>query len=77
MYGKNELDCVIALASMTYALRGEGILRSAGIPVRIVRLSPGQTTRGCSHGLAINSINHDAARRALDNYGIPAGETVR
>ncbi|MBQ8508621.1 MAG: DUF3343 domain-containing protein [Clostridia bacterium] len=52
----------IALASMTYAMKAQELLRAAGIGSQVVRVRPELTPGGCSYGL---SVSRSDAQRAL------------
>ena len=43
----------IAIGSVTYAEKGKSALASHGIPARVVRLDPGETTKGCAFALEL------------------------
>ena len=73
--GQRQL--VIAQSSLTYAYKGESILRSAGIPTMIVRLSAEKTHRGCGYGLSINESDLQRALGQLRQKGAFIGEIVK
>ena len=66
--------CIIPLSSMTYAMKGEELLRRKGIPSRIVRLPKDMTKNGCGFGLSLGCGSLYAAKRLLMAVGIPMGE---
>lgn len=66
--------CIIPLNSMTFAMKGEALLRERGIPSRIVRLPREMTVHGCGFGLSLACGSLYAARRLLAAAGIPMGE---
>jgi len=70
-------ECIIAISSMTYAIKGENVLKKNNIPTKIVKLSSNMTKKGCAYGLKIDCIHSTIARWVLENNGIPAGELVK
>jgi hypothetical protein len=69
-------DCVIALSSITYAMKGERVLGAEGIPVRQVRLEPRATRRGCAFGLAVPCSRRRIATELLAAAGIPFSQVL-
>lgn len=67
---------VIAQSSLTYAYKGEGILRQAGIPVKIIRLSSGQTVNGCGYGLSVPADSLSACISLLKQRGAFVGQII-
>ena len=68
---------IIAQSSLTYAYKGESILRNAGVPVQIVRLSSEKTQRGCGYGLSIRDHELQKALSLLRRSGAFIGEIVQ
>ena len=68
--------CIVALSSITYAMKGEELLRTHGIPNRVVRLSPERTKKGCGYGLELDKKRLAAALQLLRAAGIPPGEVL-
>ena len=66
-------SCTIPLSSMTYAMKGEELLRSRGIPSRAVRLPKDMTENGCGYGLLLSCGQLSGAKRVLGAAGIPMG----
>lgn len=69
--------CIIAISSVNHAIRSEKYLVQKGLSVRIVKLQPNTTKKGCAYGLEINCKDIPAALSFLDNAGIPYSEVVR
>jgi len=69
-------NCVIAISSLTYALKAEKILNAHDIRNNIVKLSVGQTKRGCAYGIRLDYINTQNAYAQLEKNAIPAGELI-
>ncbi len=70
------MECVIALSSVTYAMKGASLLKLNGIFAQSVRLEAGQTKRGCAYGLRIFKKDRASATRLLQKNGIPFSEIV-
>lgn len=68
---------IIAQSSLTYAYKGESILRSAGISVKIVRLSAEKTQRGCGYGLFVRDHELSKALMLLRRSGAFIGEILQ
>ena len=69
--------CIIAISSMTYAIKGEKALKKYDISVSITRLTADQTERGCAYGLCIPCHFTNQAYGILANAGVPAGQLVQ
>jgi len=72
-----ERRSVIAQSSLTYAYKGEAILRAGGIRVQIIRLSGVQTQRGCGYGLSVAPHDLDRSVLLLRQSGAFVGEIIR
>ena len=48
---QNDRKCILAMPSLTFALRGESLLVGGGVFVRVIKLPSGATKRGCAYGL--------------------------
>lgn len=68
---------VIALPSLTGALRAEGFLQNAGVPARVVKLPAGSTKKGCAYGLEMPGVYLDDALRMIEGARIRHGEVLR
>ncbi len=71
-----KMECVIALSSVTYAMKGASLLKMNGIFAQSVRLEADQTKRGCAYGLKILKSERTRASRLLQQNGIPFSEIV-
>lgn len=69
--------CTIAISSVNHAIRSEKLLTRSGIGVKLVKLQPAATKKGCAYGLELNCGNLSAALSLLQNAGIPYTEVVR
>jgi len=69
-------NCVIAISSLTYALKAEKLLNANDIRCNIVKLSIAQTRRGCAYGIRLDYINVQHAYAHLEKSAIPAGELI-
>ena len=72
-----QRQSIIAQSSLTFAYKGESILRASGIVVRIVRLSSERTQKGCGYGLSVNNADLDRAILLLRQRGAFVGEIWR
>ena len=72
-----QRQVIIAQSSLTFAYKGEGILRANGIRVGIVRLSSEKTRRGCGYGLSLGEAELPKALALLKQQGAFIGEIVR
>ena len=72
----NDKKAVIAMPTMTAALRGESLLNSAGYFVHVIKLPAESTKKGCAYGLEVNSLFLTDAARRLENAGIRHGELL-
>ena len=70
------MESVIALSSVTYAMKGAALLRRHGIAAQTVRLEPKQTKRGCAYGLQLAALHQDRAAKLLKDAGIPFSEVL-
>ena len=69
--------CIIAISSVNHAIRAEKFLSSNNFKVRIVKLQPNTTKKGCAYGLEISCKDVISAVSFLNNAGIPYSEIVR
>lgn len=74
---RHAKTCIIALKSVTYAMKAERLLSEAGIAVSIVKLEAGQTRNGCAYGISLNCGQTSAAVQHLSKHGIPYSEVLR
>ena len=72
-----QRQSIIAQSSLTYAYKGEGILRANGIYTEIIRLSGQQTQRGCGYGLLVSQKDLNRAVTLLQQNGAFVGEILR
>jgi len=71
--GQNNISgrCVIALQSVTYAMKSEKLLADRMIRSRVVRRDS-KKSQGCGFGIELDCRDADAALRILRNAGITA-----
>ncbi|MBE6673735.1 MAG: DUF3343 domain-containing protein [Ruminococcaceae bacterium] len=69
--------CVIALKSMTYAIKAKKALSDFYIDSEIVRLEPNMTKKGCAYGISFNCVNLDSAKEAFKKWSIRYTELIR
>ena len=70
-------QCIIAISSVNHAIRSEKHLASKGIQVRIIKLQPTDTKKGCAYGLEVNCKDLKEVQKLLDNAAIPYSEVLR
>ena len=68
---------MIAMSSITYAMKAEGFLRQTGISARVIKLPGGRTVKGCTYGLELSCTALNLALLRLEEAGIRHGETFR
>lgn len=68
---------MIAMSSLTYALRGEELLKGGGIVVRVIKLPQGSTKKGCAYGLVLPCALASEALTRLERAGIRHGDLLR
>ena len=49
--------CIIALRSMTHAIKAKKCLEDFYIDCEIVKLEPNMTKKGCAYGVSFNCVN--------------------
>ena len=69
--------CIIAISSVNHALRSEKYLSRMGLSVRIVKLQPDTTKKGCAYGIELDCKDLPSTLSFLDSAGIPYSEVVR
>jgi len=57
--------CVIALKSMTYAIKAKKALNDHYIDAEIVKLEPSMTKKGCAYGVRFDRVNLTQAQEAV------------
>lgn len=64
--------CIVALRSMTHAIKAKKTLEDNYIDSEIVRLEPHMTKKGCAYGVSFNCVNTncviDAFKRSAIKY---------
>lgn len=73
----NERKCIIAMSSMTYAMRGETLLNNNRLYTRVIKLPKGSTPKGCGYGLELSCSFLERAVQMLEHAGIKHGIVLR
>ncbi len=68
--------CVIALKSMTHAIKAKNALYDYYIDSEIVKLEPNMTKKGCAYGVSFNCVNLTSAKEALKKWSIKYTELI-
>ena len=66
--------CIITVKSITYALKGEALLKKRGIPCKIVK--PDVTEGGCKYGIGLSCTSINAALEILKHNAIEIGRIM-
>ena len=69
--------CTAALASLTYAMKAQGVLSAAGFYTDIIKLDPSRSRRGCAYGIQFDCNDSDKVRKALKASGIDVTRYIR
>lgn len=72
MSGKN----IIAVSSVTYAMKGAELLAKNKIKRRVVKLKPDKTKRGCTYGISVSAYDTESAVRILRAGGVGYSEII-
>ena len=67
---------VITINSPTMAIKAARLLNKKGLKAKMVKLLPGQSSRGCSAGVEIEYFKVNASLDILTEAGIPYGGVV-
>ncbi len=70
------MESVIAVSSVTYAMKGASLLKMNGIAAQSVRLEANLTRRGCAYGLMVPKNTVKKATQLLARGKIPFSEVV-
>ena len=65
---------IIAVNSVTYAMKGADLLAKNKIKRRVSKLSPDKTKRGCTYGISVSAADIEDAVRILRLGGINYSE---
>ncbi len=65
---------IIAVSSVTYAMKGAELLAKNKIKRRVSRLSPNKTKKGCTYGISVSADDVENAVRILRLGGINYSE---
>jgi hypothetical protein len=69
--------CTAALASLTYAMKAQGVLSAAGFYTDIVKLDPARSKKGCAYGVQFNCDDSDKVRQVMKTSGISVSRYLR
>ena len=70
MYG-----CIITVKSITYALKGEALLKRNGIPCKVVK-TEGLGNGGCKYGISLSCNGLNTALDILKRSGTEIGKII-
>ena len=70
MYG-----CIITVKSITYALKGEALLKKSGILCKVVK-TEGMGNGGCKYGISLSCNGVNAALDILKKNGTEIGKVI-
>ena len=62
--------CTASLISLTYAIKAQKELASAGIDAKIVKLDPSRSRKGCAYGVEFPCEKTKAVRATLTDARI-------
>lgn len=68
---------IIALNSVTYAMKGAELLKKHGIKCRVTKLKSDKTKNGCTYGISTDKGNAETAARILKSGGVFYSEIVK
>lgn len=68
--------CVVALKSMTYAIKAKKVFDRYLIYTEIIKLEPHMTKKGCNYGVKFECININAVEDALKNNSVKYTEII-
>lgn len=75
-FEKNAQKAIVAMPTLTSALRGETLLTTSGFHVRVIKLPAGSTKKGCAYGLETGMLFAADALKRLESAGIAHGELL-
>ena len=61
---------IATIGSVTTAIKAEKMLAEHSIQVRIIKLDPAYTEKGCAYGIEFSSSNKSAVEKLLKIRGI-------
>lgn len=68
--------CIIAMKTVTAAMRAKGTLRSGGVFCDVISLDATLTKNGCAYGLSLEKKNAHKAVMLLERARIGYGEII-
>lgn len=69
-------QCILALSSLTYAMKGHLALQDRAIWSKIIKIDSGMTKRGCAYGIQIDCIHLNNVQNIFINNNIPYSEIL-
>lgn len=69
--------CTASMRSMTYALKAQRCLESAGVYSYIVKLDGSATRRGCAYGITFYCASGDIVRRVFRSERISVSQYIQ
>ena len=60
----------LTVGAVTYAVKARRILKSSGVPSRLVKITPKDSSSGCTHGIEISENDMYTAANVLISNGI-------
>ncbi|MBE6573951.1 MAG: DUF3343 domain-containing protein [Ruminococcaceae bacterium] len=73
---RNSQSCILALPSVTYAMRASELLKKYNISSRVISLEPYMTKKGCANGIELDCRVMSRARSILMDNNIPVSEAT-
>ena len=68
---------LIAMKSMTHALKAKKALDDYYIDSEIIKLEPNMTKKGCAYGVQFSAVNLNSALEAFKKWSIRYTELLR
>lgn len=69
-------QCIFAISSLTYAMKGQQELHDRAIWSQIVKIDSGMTKKGCAYGIQIECKNLNNVKNIFMKYNIPYSEIL-
>ena len=68
--------CIIALKSMTHAIKAKKALNDYFVSAEIIKLEPSMTKKGCAYGVEFNCYNLVQVQEILRMRGVRYTELI-
>lgn len=69
-------QCIFAINSLTYAMKGQQVLHERAIWSQVVKIDSELTKKGCAYGIQIECKNLNNVKNILMKYNIPFSEIL-